>query len=82
VAACEAQASIRKTLIGIALIWIAAQVLAVVAHDLEIRTSIRRNISGEWDCGKLKRGVSGFIAMTGKGRFLLQPHFLSCLPEH
>jgi hypothetical protein len=74
-AACEARAAIRKTLIGIALIWITAQVLAVVAHDLRVRNSIRRNISIEWDCGKLKMRVPGSIAMTGKASFLLQPHF-------
>jgi hypothetical protein len=47
-AACEALASSRITLIGIALIWMTAQVLVVVAHDFRIRAGTHRNISREW----------------------------------
>jgi hypothetical protein len=47
----EAAVSGRITLIGIALIWMTAQVLVVVAHDFWTSRVAYRNTFGEWCCG-------------------------------
>jgi hypothetical protein len=47
----EAAVSSRITLIGIALIWMTAQVLVVVAHDFWASRTAHRNTIGEWCCG-------------------------------
>ncbi len=61
----EDRVSSRITLIGIALIWIAAQVLVVVAHDFWISRG------GGDNCV-----VRGPIAVTGKGWRLGDPVFV------
>jgi hypothetical protein len=47
----EAAVSSRITLIGIALIWMTAQVLVVVAHEFWTSRVAYRNTFGEWCCG-------------------------------
>jgi hypothetical protein len=58
----EDPVSSRIILIGIALIWIAAQVLVVVAHDFWISRG------GDDNCA-----VPGPVAVTGKGRMFGGP---------
>ena len=62
----EAAVSGRITLIGIALIWITAQVLVVVAHDFWPGRVAYRNTFGEWCCGDDNCEMRS-VAIPGKG---------------
>ena len=65
-AATADQTSSRITLIGIALIWLMAQISAAVANDSGINRDYR-NPPGEWCCGDHDCESPDQIAVTGKG---------------
>jgi len=66
----EAAVSGRITLIGIALIWMTAQVLVVVAHDFWTSRVAYRNTFGEWCCGDDNCEMRSPIAIPGKGSLI------------
>jgi hypothetical protein len=72
----EAPVSGKVTLTGIALIWMIAQVLLVVAHDFWISSGTYRHTSRERCCGVDTCVVPGPIAIQGKGRLRRQDGIL------
>jgi hypothetical protein len=63
----EAPVSSRIALIGIALIWMTAQVLVVVAHDFWASRAAHRNTFEEWCCRDDNCEMRGPVAVTSKG---------------
>jgi hypothetical protein len=66
-AAGETPVSGKITLIGIALIWMTAQVSVLVAQILWIDSGASRNTPGERCCGHDSCDLPGQTAISGKG---------------
>jgi hypothetical protein len=66
-AAGETQVSSKITLIGIALIWMTAQVSVLVAQVFWIDSGAYRNAPGEWCCGNDNCDLPGQTTISGKG---------------